>query len=316
VSLAVGAGRAATVDVPATSANLGPGYDCLGLALGWTDRSSFTTLDRVDGEPQIKVEVSGEGAGRLPADERNLMVSSLMRGLDRLDARLDETTALQVTVHNTIPQGRGLGSSSAAIVAGLAGAHALVRPDDLFDPVDWLPLADLIEGHPDNVAAALYGGLTLAYQPVESDGMPPAPVTAVRIGVHPGIRAVALVPDTPLATVAARSVLPDSVPHADAAANAGRVGLLVHALSSDPDLLFQATVDWLHQDYRAPAMPQSAELVARLRKLGIAAVISGAGPTVLALGWADALAGLSGSGAEGFRAVACELGDGVRVNRG
>lgn len=297
-------GRRVRVEVPATSANLGPGFDCFGLALDWRDRLSFETVEATGSEPQVQVEITGEGAGRLPADGTNLIVRSLVRGLDRIGAR---AAGLRVRVHNSIPQGRGLGSSSAAIVAGLAAAHGLARPDEPFDPADWLPMADALEGHPDNVAAALYGGLVLAYRPVAG----PAGAAAAVAAVHPDVTALALVPETPLATHQARSVLPDLVPHAEAAANAGRAALLVHALTTAPELLFEATVDWLHQGYRSAAMPGSWQLVRQLRERGLPAVISGAGPTVLVLGTPDRIERAVAATPAGFRVVPVGPGPGV-----
>lgn len=292
--------RQVQVEVPATSANLGPGFDCLGLALDWRDHCLFTVLD----DPEVRVEVSGEGADQLPTDERNLIVGSLQRGLDRLGVVLPG--GLHVRVHNTIPQGRGLGSSSAAIVAGLAGAHALARPDEGFDPADWLPLADEIEGHPDNVAAALFGSLVLAYRTASG-------VAATRSPVHEDIGCLALVPDTPVPTTLARGVLPEQVPHADAAANSGRTALLVHALTRAPHLLFPATEDLLHQRYRSPSMPESDQMLRSLREQGFPAVISGAGPSVLVLGTAPVLAAAAAHADPGFRPVRIAVGDGVRV---
>lgn len=302
--LTLPAGRRATVEVPATSANLGPGFDCFGLALDWRDTAVFETTGP-DSEPEVVVEVEGEGQSRLPVDGGNLIVRSLQTGLDRLGARFD---GLRVRVRNTIPQGRGLGSSSAAIVAGLAAAHALVRPGERFDPDEWLPVADGLEGHPDNVAAALFGGLVLAYESV-ADGR----VAAVTAGVHPQLAGLAFVPDQSLATEAARSVLPAQVPHTDAAANAGRAALLLHAMTTAPDLLFEATADWLHQSYRGPSMPASYTLVAALRDRGVPAVVSGAGPTVLVLGRRPILESAEALAPTGFEAVPVKVGQGVRI---
>lgn len=303
--LTVPPGRRATVEVPATSANLGPGFDCLGLALNWRDTAVFETVTTKDSEPQVAVEITGEGAGQLPVDERNLIVRSLQLGLDRLGARID---GLRVRVRNTIPQGRGLGSSSAAIVAGLAAAHGLVRPEERFDPADWLPTADRIEGHPDNVAAALFGGLVLAYRSLTDDRVAAATAT-----LHPEVAGVALVPEQPLATEVARSVLPKDVPYADATTNAGRAALLVHALTAAPELIFEATGDWLHQSYRGPSMPASYALLTQLRDRGLGAVVSGAGPTLLVLGRRSELEAVEGSAPSGFRAVPVLAGAGVSV---
>ncbi len=262
-------GTRVVVEVPATSANLGPGFDCFGLALDWRDTVSIEVT-----EGGFLAEVSGEGAGDVPTDARHLILSSARTGLS--DLGLDPP-GLLVRSHNTIPHGRGLGSSSAAIVAGLAGAFALAglagAADQLHLDLDRLDLAwivrhaDTIEGHPDNVAAAAYGGFVLAYA---EDGV----VRVVSASIHPEIAAVAWVPPDPVATKLARGLLPDTVPHADAAADAGRAALLVHAMSRAPELLLAGTQDWLHQSYRSPAMPDSYDLLRRLRADGQAAVIS------------------------------------------
>lgn len=314
----IGVGTRVSVDVPATSANLGPGFDSFGLALDWRDRCRLEVVER-----GWHADVSGEGAGELPSDERHLVLSSARRGLERLGCRVP---GLTLTAHNTIPHGRGLGSSSAAIVAGLLAAAGLAaaagaggeptRPGPI-EPADWLSLATEIEGHPDNVAAALYGGFVLAYEPV----FEPGAVRAVPAEVHPDVRALVFVPNGRLSTERARGLLPVSVPHRDAAANAGRAGLLVHALGRDPSLLLEATVDLLHQSYRAAAMPASAQLLESLRSERFAAVISGAGPTVLVLGdrdqttearrWVTARLGV-GAGSD-FRCVELDVGTGGRV---
>ena len=297
-------GRRVEVEVPATSANLGPGFDCLGLALDLYNSCSLSTV-----EGSSRVDVSGEGAGRLPTNRRNLIVRSLERGLRRLGV---EPTAVRVEAHNRVPGSRGLGSSSAAIVTGLIGAHGLARPGEPFDPAEWLPLADEIEGHPDNVAAALFGNLVLAYRPlaVDAGDRRVAATTAV---VHPDISALALIPDTPVGTEQARALLPKAVPHVDAVANAGRAALLTRALTADPGLLFEATADWLHQSYRSSVMPASADLLQRLRVTGVAAVISGAGPTVLVLGTDDQLAKAGRIAATGFRALPLRIAAGARI---
>jgi homoserine kinase len=174
-------GRSATVEVPATSANLGPGFDCFGLALAWRERVRLEVTDS-----GYALEVTGEGAEQLPRDESHLILRSALVGLADLGAR---APGLRLTCHNTIPHGRGLGSSSAAIVAGLAAAQALTgRPLDL----SWLVRhADAIEGHPDNVAAATYGGFVLAYD--ATDGL-----AVVRGRLADGLAAVLFVPTTPV----------------------------------------------------------------------------------------------------------------------
>jgi homoserine kinase len=259
-----------TVTVPATSANLGPGFDCLGLALTLTDRVSAQL--RPDG---LRIEVSGEGAGEVPDGAGHLIVATMMTTFDRLG--VGRPAGLHLVCHNEIPHARGLGSSSAAIVAGIVAARALAGPAGAtFDDAAALRLATEIEGHPDNVAPCLLGGLTLAW--TDADGG-----RAVNLPVDPAVRPGVFIPTTRGLTAEARGALPALVPHRDAAFNAARAALLVHALAGHPDLLLAATEDRLHQEYRAPQMPASAQLVAQLRARGVPAVISGAGPSVLAL---------------------------------
>jgi homoserine kinase len=267
--------RAATVRVrvPATSANLGPGYDSFGLALGLYDE----VVVRV-GESGLDLDVAGEGAEKVRRDHRNLVAKAMYTAFDRMGGR---PRGLEVRCLNRIPHGRGLGSSAAAIVAGVSAARALtVGGDERLDDQRVLALASEMEGHPDNVAAALRGGFTLAW----TDG---GVVGAVALEPSPDIVAVALVPPTEVSTARARKALPATVPHADAATNAARAALLVEALTRRPSLLLTATQDRLHQEYRRPVMPRSLGVVDRLRAAGIAAVVSGAGPTVLALTDAD-----------------------------
>ncbi|MTK01076.1 homoserine kinase [Micromonospora sp. CP22] len=257
------------VRVPATSANLGPGFDALGLALAlYDDVAAEVTAEGVT------VTVTGEGAGDLPVDDTHLVVRAMRATFDVLGG---QPSGLAVECVNRIPQARGLGSSSAAIVAGVLLARGLVtdggsRLDD--DAV--LRLAAEIEGHPDNVAPCLLGGFTVAW--TESAG-----ARAVTLPVADGVRPTVLVPAQRGLTASARAALPAAVPHGDAAFNAGRAALLVHALTAQPELLLAATADRLHQNYRAASMPETNALVDGLREAGVAAVVSGAGPTVLAL---------------------------------
>jgi homoserine kinase len=276
-------GREVIVEVPATSANLGPGFDCFGLALDWRERIELVAL-----ESGFVIEVSGEGAAEIPRDESHLIIRSALVGLADLGVR---ASGLRLSGHNTIPHGRGLGSSSAAVVGGLVAAAGLAGMEP--DPGWLLHHATAIEGHPDNVAAAIFGGFVLAY-----DG--PSGVAVAQGRLHPAVGVAVLVPDFPVATATARELLPRSVPHGEAAANSGRAALLVHALATEPDLLHDATRDWLHQHYREPAMSRSYELMTSLRAQGFAAVISGAGPAVLVLGRVDRLAALAGFRAPGF----------------
>jgi homoserine kinase len=257
-----------TVRVPATSANLGPGFDSFGLALALYDEVSA----RVD-DDGLRVEVAGEGSATLPRGEQNLVMRSLLAALGQLGSR---PSGLRVQCRNVIPHGRGLGSSSAAIVAGISLANALSGAAGL-DSNAMLALATDIEGHPDNVAACLFGGFTISW--LESS----APA-CVRLEPAASIRPVVFVPTgTEVPTSLARTMLPGQVPFADAASNAARAALLAVAMTQRPDLLWAATQDRLHQHYRRAVMPASLDLLASLRSRGIAAAISGAGPSVLAL---------------------------------
>lgn len=266
-----------TVRPPATSANLGPGFDSFGLALELRDEVTVEILDE-----GLEIEISGEGAGSLPLDEHHLIIRSLRAAFGRLGVR---PPGLRVRCVNRIPHGRGLGSSSAAICAGIMAARALVTDGELvLDAYAALDLATEIEGHADNVAPCLVGGFTTAWQ--QEDG-----VDVLRLDPVDGVSATLFVPAQPLSTHVARGLLPKDVPHADASFNTARAGLLALALTTPGlsperrrELLFAGTADRLHQDYRAPAMERSAALVARLRADGFPAVVSGAGPSVLVLG--------------------------------
>ena len=257
------------VRVPATSANLGPGFDALGLALSLYD----DVVVRVT-ESGLTVDVAGMGAATVARNARNLVVRSMRAAFDEIGGR---PRGLEVVCANRVPHGRGLGSSAAAIVAGVVAARALVvgGPERLDDDA-MLRLVGRLEGHPDNVAACLRGGLTLSW--TDDSG-----ARAVALDVADDIAPVAFVPGTSSSTKAARKLLPESVPHADAVHAAGHGAMLVEALRRRPELLLAATEDRLHQPYRAEAMPRTAALVAELRTAGIPAVVSGAGPTVLAV---------------------------------
>jgi homoserine kinase len=287
------------VRVPATSANLGPGFDSLGLALGLYDDVEV----RAVGSPGVVVEVSGEGAGEVPDGEAHLVVRAVRLALDHVGA---SQTGLHLTCRNRIPHGRGLGSSAAAVVAGILAVRGLVSDPAALDDAVVLRLATELEGHPDNAAPALLGGATIAWQ---DDSGP----RAVRLDTHPELAPVVLVPVARLATAHARSVLPAMVPHRDAAFGAGRAALLVEALTRRPDLLFPATEDRLHQQFRRAVMSESVALVDGLRERGVAAVISGAGPSVLVLARAT---GGAGTGADDAVRAAVEAGlDGWQVLR-
>src|SRR5215470_11147560 len=266
--------EAVRVQAPATSANLGPGFDALGLALSLHDEVEARACDS-----GLSIEISGQGEN-LAADGEDHLVVRAMRAAFTVIG--EQPPGLALRCANRIPHGRGLGSSAAAIVAGILAARALTEsgpaklPDDAL-----LGLATEMEGHPDNVAACLRGGLAIAWT---ADGEP----RMVRLEPLAAIRPVICVGPAPVRTEVTRRLLPDVVPHRDAAANAGRSALLVAALTQPsagelPGVLLAATRDWLHQDYRAEAMPETAALIGRLRAAGIAAVVSGAGPSVLAL---------------------------------
>ncbi|MFE6510800.1 homoserine kinase [Nocardioides sp. NPDC057767] len=263
-----------TVTVPATSANLGPGYDSLGLALDLRDEltGEVVSTSSTTGQRTLEVTVEGAGEGMVPLDESHLVVRSMRAAFEIIGK---QPAGLRLHCRNRIPHARGLGSSSAAIIGGLVLARALVAGGELIlDDETLFQMAAEIEGHPDNVAPAFHGGFTIAG---EDDGF-----FAVRTAVDPRVSVVVFVPATGVETKAARGLLPETVPHSDAAADAGRTALLVAALSDAPEHLHRATRDFLHQEYRRPAMPESLALVDELRADGVAAIVSGAGPTVLA----------------------------------
>lgn len=274
--------RGVRVTVPATSANLGPGFDAMGLAVDVCNVADFAF-----GGDGVHVEVAGEGTGSLPAGASNLVAASFLDCLRRLG--VPEPGGVRIRCVNQIPQSGGLGSSAAAVVQGAAAALVLQggghTPDQIFE------LAAALEGHPDNAAPAVYGGATIAYRSGESQHpgrpIPRAQVdTSVRIAalpVLPEIRCAVLVPDFAVPTERARAAQPDVVPLADAIFNATRTALLTRALTAAPELLFEATADRLHQPYRASLMPPTASLVRALRTAGFAAFVSGAGPTAMVL---------------------------------
>lgn len=263
------AGRSVTVRVPATSANLGPGFDTLGLALALYDELTVTAT----AAPGVHVEVEGVGAGEVPTDDSNLVVRSIKHAFDHYGLPMP---GLQLHAHNVIPHGRGLGSSGAAIVSGIMAAKGLLEGVVDIDSDALLTLATELEGHPDNVAPALFGGLTIAW--TTADGP-----RAKKLIVHRGVSPVVCVPAATMSTALARSLQPASVPHEDAVFNVSRSALLIAALIQSPELLLEATEDRLHQGYRASAMPETNALIQVLREHGLAAVVSGAGPSVLVL---------------------------------
>ena len=262
------------VQVPASAANLGPGFDALGLALELRDIYVAQILD----EEGFDVDVTGEGADEVKKDGKHLVIKAMMAGFEFMGGK---PRGIALRALNAIPHGRGLGSSAAAIVGGLSLARGLVLSgNNLMSDDDLIALATDMEGHPDNIAAAALGGATISWM---EDRASVATGCASRFSVDPSVRALVFLPHTQLSTGKARRMLPETVPHKDAAINAGRAALLVHALSVRPELLFAATEDHLHQEYRREAMPRSVDLVRKLRGAGVAAMISGAGPSVLVL---------------------------------
>ncbi|MDK6302803.1 homoserine kinase [Corynebacterium sp. UMB9976] len=265
-------GRKVRVKVPGSSANLGPGFDSLGLALSIYDHVEVEVIDS-----GLEVEVTGEGQGEVPLDERHLVVRAIRAGLKKADVI---ARGLRVRCNNSIPQSRGLGSSAAAAVSGVVAANALAG--DVLDTDTIIQLASTFEGHPDNVAASVLGSAVVSWTNIPVDGTEPtyhaAPVT-----VHPAIRATALIPNSHASTEAVRRVLPSDIPHLDARFNVSRTGVLLVALSKDPSLLWEGTRDRMHQPFRAEVLPISSEWVNRLRNQGYPAFLSGAGPTVLVL---------------------------------
>ncbi len=279
----VPAGRSVAVRVPGSTANLGPGFDSIGLALGLWDDYLFTTS-----ESGLRVEVTGEDAADVPTDESHLVLATMWQAWQVLGVRPPPGLALRA--RNGIPHGRGLGSSAAAIVAGVVAGQALSMPclpsRGSEVPIDREVAGDLssrMEGHPDNASASVHGGLTVSLIPDESSGDVGIRTVTARPPLHPDIEVVVFVPSAQLLTRTARAVLPRTVPLADAAANTGRAALLVHALTAEPRHLHAATRDWLHQEARRAAYPQSMTLLDALRRQGHAAVVSGAGPSVLVL---------------------------------
>jgi homoserine kinase len=268
------------VQVPATSANLGPGFDAFGLALATYDRYVAQILD----EGGLDIDVTGEGSEDVPRTDKNLLVKAMYKGFDYLGGK---PKGVAVRALNVIPHGRGLGSSASAIIGGLVLARALVLTgSEKMSDEALLNIATEMEGHPDNVAAALYGGATIAWSK-DGTAKDRKITEAISLPVDTRIRAIAFIPSTALATSKARKMLPESIPFADAQRNTTNAAVLVHALTIRPDLLLPATQDYLHQSYRQEAMAPSYALMTKLRAAGVAAFISGAGPTVLALHTGD-----------------------------
>ncbi|MHA6524854.1 homoserine kinase [Tessaracoccus sp. G1721] len=290
-----------TVRVPATTANLGSGFDCVGMAFDWYDEVTLDVSDR----PGLEVVVDGEGADGVPLDEGHLVVSSLLDGLKQFGAA--RPAGMRLTCRNTIPHSRGLGSSAAAIVAGLTLAWGVARPGAEVDRAAITRLATAAEGHPDNAGAAVWGGAILAWA---REGK----VSLVQLPLPADFEAVAFVPGFECRTDEARRVLPQTVSRSDAVAQAIAAAALPLALTVRPDLLLDATADLLHQQYRADLMRPAYELMQRLRTAGVPAAISGAGPTVIAVGPPGQLAGVGEVAAEGFAQRRMRPSSGVELN--
>ncbi|AXN46025.1 Homoserine kinase [Mycobacterium marinum] len=302
-------GLVASAVVAASSANLGPGFDSLGLALSLYDEIVLETTDS-----GLEVVVEGEGAGQVPLNSEHLVVRAIQHGLRAVGVT---AAGLIVRCRNDIPHSRGLGSSASAVVGGLAAVNGLVSQ------AGWVPLSDQqliqlsseFEGHPDNAAAAVLGGAVVSW--IERCG-DRADYSAVQLDLHPDIHLFSAIPEVRSSTAETRVLLPDLVSHDDARFNISRAALLVVALTQRPDLLMAATEDVLHQPQRASAMPASAEYLQLLRRHKVAATLSGAGPALIALSTDPDLPpeAVEYGAANGFTITAMTAGDRVRWKPG
>ncbi|GLE53969.1 homoserine kinase [Mycobacterium montefiorense] len=303
------AGLVASAVVSASSANLGPGFDSIGLALSLHDEIVLETTDS-----GLVVHVEGEGAGQVPLGPEHLVVRAIERGLQAAGVRVP---GMVVRCRNAIPHSRGLGSSAAAVVSGLAAVNGLVAQTDSdpFSAAQLIQLSSEFEGHPDNAAAAVLGGAVVSW--IDRTGDTPD-YSAVPLGLHPDIRLFCAIPEDRSSTAETRVLLPAQVSHEDARFNVSRAALLVVALTKRPDLLMAATEDVLHQPQRAPAMPASAEYLRLLRRLNVSATLSGAGPSVIAMTTKPELPSeaLDYGFAHGFTIAEMTAGEGVRWSPG
>ncbi len=266
----------ATIRVPATSANLGPGFDCIGVAVDLWNETNVTF-------GRSSIAISGEGSDSLPRDESNLVVSSARRTFRELGV---DPMPLAFDCHNNIPLARGLGSSSAATVTGIAAAFAFAGIDiaDAESQRRIFTIAADIEGHPDNVSPAVYGGCQIGFN--VDDGCPDSSWIVSRVNIADELKTVVFVPDFTMATKEARGILPNMVPRSDAVFNVGRAAMLVHALETRQwPLLRHATDDRLHQPQRIEKLfPRFRPIARGALDAGAHGVfLSGAGPTVMAL---------------------------------
>lgn len=273
MSIELEVGTKAIVTVPASSANLGPGFDTLGIAL-----SLYDTVEVAVTNSGLEVEIFGEGAEDLPRDGSHLVVKAIRSALNAADV---SAPGLRVVCNNNIPQSRGLGSSASAAVAGVAAGNGLAGFPLTEQQV--VQLSSAFEGHPDNAAASVLGNAVVSWTTVPVDGHSLPEYKAVTVDVHKDIKATALVPNFHASTQAVRRVLPSHVTHGDATFNVSRTAVQVVALQNYPELLWEGTRDRLHQPYRADVLPVTSEWVNRLRNRGFAAYLSGAGPTAMVL---------------------------------
>ncbi len=306
-------GLTASVAVAASSANLGPGFDSLGLALGLYDEVIVETVDS-----GLLVQVEGEGAGQVPLTSDHLVVQGILRGMREAGV---EAPGMVVRCRNAIPHQRGLGSSAAAVVGGLAVVNGLVAQLDRpgLSESQLIQLASEFEGHPDNAAAAVLGGAVVSWTASSGEGQAEqVAYAAAPLRLHPDIHLFPAIPQLRSSTAETRALLPEQVSHRDARFNVSRAALLVVALTERPDLLLAATEDVLHQPQRGAAQPESAAFLQLLRRHGIAAVLSGAGPAVIALTTAAQLpaAVLDSPEARVFNVVEMPVGNAVKWNSG
>jgi homoserine kinase len=303
------AGLLGSAVVAAPTANLGPGFDSIGLALSLYDEIVVETMGS-----GLIVEVEGEGSGEVSLGSGHLVVRAIQRGLQ---AAGRSAPGLVVRCRNAIPHSRGLGSSAAAVVGGLAAVNGLLTQANSgpLSETQLIQLSSEFEGHPDNAAAAVLGGAVVSWT---DRGCHPPRYAAVPLRLHPDIHLFPAIPEKRSSTVEARVLLPAQVSHHDARFNLSRAALLVVALTERPDLLLPASEDVLHQPQRAHAMPASAEYLSLLRRCNVAAVLSGAGPTVIALSTESELPSeaVEYGAARGFTVGEMTAGDGVRWSSG
>ena len=303
------AGLVASAVVSASSANLGPGFDSVGLALNLCDEVVVETMDS-----GLVVEVEGEGAGHVPLGAEHLVVRAVESGLQALGV---SAAGLVVRCRNAIPHSRGLGSSAAAVVGGLAAVNGLIAQTDSvpLSEAQLIQLSSEFEGHPDNAGAAVLGGAVVSWIDRTSDR---PNYSAVPLRLHPDIHLYCAIPEARSLTAETRVLLPARVSHGDARFNISRAALLVVALTERPDLLMAATEDVLHQPQRAPAMPASAEYLRQFRRRNVAAALSGAGPSLIVLSTEPELPSevLEYGGANGFTVTEMTAGEGVRWSPG